>query len=225
MPLDLTIAIPIYNSEKIIERSVERIAGILDPLGLNYEILLIDDGSQDSSGKVLEAIDHRYDQVRFSSNGSNEGLGVTLRSLFRKAQGKTIIYCDCDLPFGEKVIPLLLSEIDECDIIVASRYRGLPNYVPLVRKIASRSYYLLCKILYNISVVDIGSGSVALRKEALSQLDLKSQGFGIHAELFVKAARCGLTIKEIPAQHLRTDRGSFHVWKHGFQTICETVTL
>ena len=223
--LDLSIVIPIYNAENIIESSVERLVGTLDFSKLNYEILLKNDGSDDGSSAVLKAVDHKYEHVHCSSNSSNEGLGVTLQRLFHEAQGKTIIYCDCDLPFGEKVIPLLLDGIKESDIVVASRYCGMRNYVPSHRKIASRFYHLLCKLLFNISVIDIGSGSLAIRKEALKQLDLKSEGFGIHAELFIKAARSGLSIKEIPAEHFRVNTGSFCIWKHSFATLCETATL
>jgi len=225
MLLDLSIVIPIYNAESIIENSVERLVGTLNISELNYEILLKNDGSHDGSSTALETVDHRYEHVHCSSNSTNEGLGVTLQRLFHEAQGKTIIYCDCDLPFGEKVIPLLLDGIRESDIVVASRYCGMRNYVSLYRKIASRLYYFLCKLLFNISVVDIGSGSIAIRKEALEQLNLKSGGFGIHAELFIKAARNGLSIKEIPAEHFRVKTGCFRIWKHGFATLCETVTL
>jgi len=223
--LDLSIVVPIYNAGNIIEDSVERLIGALDPLGLSYEILLKNDGSHDNSSKILEMIDRQYGHVRCSSNGSNEGLGVTLRRLFDEAQGKIIIYCDCDLPFGEKVVSLLLHEIKENDIVIASRYRGLCHYVPLFRKITSRLYYYFCKLLFGISVLDIGSGSVAFQRESLMRLDLKSQGFGIHAEIFIKAARSGLLLKEIPAEHFQVNTGSFHIWKHGFTTLCETLTL
>jgi len=223
--VELSIVLPIYNAANIVEDSVERLVGALDPLGLSYEILLKNDGSHDNSSKILEMIDRRYGHVHCSSNGSNEGLGVTLRKLFHEAQGRTIIYCDCDLPFGEQVISLLLHGIKKDDIVVASRYCGMRNCVPLYRKIASRLYYFFCKLLFGISVFDIGSGSVAFQKEALKQLDLKSKGFGIHAELFIKASRGGFSIKEIPAEHFRISTGSFHVWKHGFTTLCETLTL
>lgn len=223
--MDLSIVIPIYNAGNIIEDSVDRLVGLLDPLGLNYEILLRNDGSHDSSSKILEMVTRRYRCVRWSSNGSNEGLGVTLRRLFDEAQGKIIVYCDCDLPFGEKVVPMLLHGIKENDIVIASRYRGMRHCIPLYRKITSRLYYFLCKLFFGISVLDIGSGSVAFQRESLMRLDLKSQGFSIHAEIFIKAARSGLSLKEIPAEHFQINAGSFHIWKHGFSTLRETFSL
>ena len=225
MPLDLSVVIPVYNAENIVDDSVQRLVEVIDSLDISYEILLKNDGSFDGSSKVLEEIDRRYKYVKCASTNINEGLGATLQSLFDQANGNIIIYCDCDLPFGEKVIPLLLSGIKENDIVVASRYCGMRNYVSLSRKIASRLYYLLCKLLFNISVNDIGSGSLAIRKEALDRLDLKSKGFGIHAELFIKSARIGLSIKEIPAEHFQVKTGSFQIWKHGIPTLCETMAL
>ena len=81
------------------------------------------------------------------------------------------------------------------------------------------------KEIFNIPIMDIGSGSVAFRKGALSQLDLRAKGFGIHAELFVKAARRGYIISEIPSKSGYTSTGSFHIWKHSLPILSETIAL
>jgi len=227
MAMDISVVVPIYNAEDIVEHSIERITRTLNQSGLNYEILLRDDGSTGGSRKLLEHVDLRYSQVNCFYNPVNEGLGSTLRKLFNDAQGSNIVYCDCDLPYGAEAIPVVLDELEPYDIVVASRYRGAPNEVRFLRKITSRLYYLLCKLLFNIPVADIGSGLVAMRKQVLDKMVLEAKGFDIHAELYTKASRQGFRIEEIPfeAGDDGVRQGSFCVWKHGLRVFMETVWL
>jgi len=224
-PMNVSIVIPIYNASDIVENTLKQLILNLDPMNINYEILFKDDGSTDSSKVVLERVASQHTQVKCFFNASNSGLGATLRHLFDEAKGKDIIYCDCDLPFGARIIPVLLKELKSFDVVVASRYCGISNKVQLIRRLFSRAYYVLCKLLFNIRVTDIGSGSVAIRRQALDKLDLRMKKFGIHAELFVEVARSDLSVKEIPAEHVCTNTGSFSIWKHSFSILFETVAL
>jgi len=225
MAPSLSIVIPIYNAEDIVEHSVRTLVETLDQQDLNYEILLRDDGSTDAAREILEKISRRYAQVKCFFNRSNVGLGFTLRELFRETQGEHIIYCDCDLPFGREIIPPLLDGLKSYDIVVASRYRGMQNDVKLMRKLASRLYFLLCKLLFHVPVEDIGSGSVAVKRKALDRLDLRANGFDIHIEFYAKAARDGLIIKEIPVRTSGAGRGSFRILKHGPHIVFKTIGL
>ncbi|OGW96696.1 MAG: hypothetical protein A2Z81_01715 [Omnitrophica WOR_2 bacterium GWA2_45_18] len=223
--MKLSLVIPVYNAEKIIISSVRSLIETLAPLSLPYEILLRDDKSTDGSVEVLKSLPGMDPRVRCFFNPANQGLGATLRELFRDARGEIVIYCDVDLPFGAKIIPGLLAEVTSSDIVTASRYRGEKNRVTWSRKAASRLYYGFCKFLWDIRVVDIGSGTVAIQKRALDQLSLRAKGFDIHAELYVKAAREGLTIKEIAAVSTDEGKGSFRVLKHGPRVAFETIRL
>lgn len=225
MSLDLSVVIPIYNARDIVPDSLARLTALLDPSGLTYEILLRDDGSTDGSAEVLRKLAGQYKGVACSYGLSNQGLGCALRHLFSRAKGRSVIYCDCDLPFGARVIPLLLTQIKHGDIVVASRYKGGRAHVPWLRKLISRLYFIFCRFFLGITVKDIGSGSVAFRQEALVKLDLKTKGFGIHAEIFVKARREGLSVQEVAAENYPTKRGSFRIGRHCPQTLCETMML
>lgn len=225
MPVDLSIVVPVYNAEGMIGDSVARIVRAMAPVGLNYEILLRDDGSADRSREVLEQTAFEYSQVKCYYNPSNAGLGATLRKLFKDAQGGKIVYCDCDLPFGAGAIPVLLRGLEFSDIVVASRYRGALNKVPFARKVASRLYYCLCRLLFRVPVADIGSGSVAIRRDVLERLDLTSRGFDIHAEFYIKASRQGYRIDEISMAAQAATQGSFRIWRHGPRVMFDTIRL
>ena len=200
-------------------------AGALSNLSVDYEILFRDDGSHDESRKALEQVASTYGRVKCFYNERNRGLGFTLRKLFSDAQGKVIIYLDCDLPFGVDVLPLMLDGIQRYDMVVASRYLNIKNKILWRRKIASRLYYILCKILFNMPVCDIGSGSVAMKKGVVNSLCLRTEGFDIHAEIFAKALRANFSIKEIPAVCRDKGLGSFRILKHGPKIVIDTLKL
>jgi len=225
MPVKLSVVIPIYNSQKIVEDSVRQVINVLGPLGIDYEVLLRDDGSPDKSKETIEDIANSEPKVRSFSNEGNKGLGYTLRELFKGASGEFIVYTDCDLPFGPEVIPELLKEIDGHDIVVASRYKGGTAKVLLVRKVTSRLYYALCRVLFNIKVLDIGSGTVILRSELLNNIKLTANGFDHHIEFFVRSVSAGAVIKEVPFPTRDIGVGSFNIIKHGFRIVFNTLKL
>jgi glycosyltransferase involved in cell wall biosynthesis len=221
----VSVVIPVYNAADVLEASVGRLVRVLESVGEDYEILLRDDGSQDKSEEVLENISRRYEKVKSSSNGLNQGLGFTLRALFKEARGDIIIYCDIDLPFGEGIVSRLLEEIKGRDIAVASRYSGGHGRVKFLRRVISRLYYAFCKRLLFIEVSDIGSGSVAITRGAMTLLNLKSSGFAVHAEMYAQASRKGLRIREFPAVSRPDGLSSFSVARHGVGVIRETMWL
>jgi len=226
MSLSLSVIIPIYNSKNTIVSTVERLVDVLNEAHLSYEIVLRDDASRDGSQEVLKDVSLKYPQVKCFSNATNQGLGATLRQLFEKAKGEYLIYTDCDLPFGADIFPFLFKKAQYHDIVVLSRYRGLANHVRFIRKIFSRIYFFLCWLLFRIPVIDIGSGTVSIRKNILERLDLKAQGFDIHLELFLRAKEQGLSIEEIPAQaDKHSSPGSFKLLQHGPRIAASTLKL
>ena len=222
MPPPSSILIPLYNSEKKVRTTVQTLIQTLDRLKADYEILLRDDGSLDGTAGLLGEIAAQSSSVKISRNGRNRGLGFTLRQMIRDARYEYLIYSDCDLPFTADVIPQLVQELYDHDVVVCSRYLGARNPTRLARKVMSRFYYLFCKILFNVPVRDIGSGTVALRKSAVEKLDLRSDGFDIHVELFVKAKRRGLRIKEIAVPSMDKGEGSFRIIRHGTEVVLKT---
>lgn len=223
--MNLSVIIPIYNSEHLIKSGIERIDKACSKLNQTYEIICCDDNSSDRSIDVLGEYAKKYDAVKVMTNEHNKGLGFTLRKMIDCAVGNHIIYCDCDLPFGDQVFERLISEAKEADIVVASRYLKINNKIPILRRLCSLGYYWACKILFNMPVRDIGSGAVLFKKDAIKQINLKSCGFAIHAEYFHKASMLQMIIKEIPLKTEIYQKGSFNIIKHGMGIICETLKL
>jgi glycosyltransferase involved in cell wall biosynthesis len=222
----VSILIPIYNSSSIILRTLQRLEEALLVLGVSYEIIFCDDGSTDYSREVLSQIESaKHPYVRCLYNDGNHGLGFTLRRLFQKSLGEIVFYCDCDLPFGEAVIKPMLEAMSKNDIVVASRYHSKARLSPMSRWLASWMYYFLCRVLFRISIRDIGSGTVAFKRKVIQELKINCDGFAVHAEIFSKSRRLRFSMTEIDFPHTGSVSGSFFILKHGPPTILDTILL
>lgn len=219
----ISIVVPIYNAENIILGSYKILRKQLEEIGQDYEIIFEDDGSFDKSKDILKEIARKDLKVRAFFHYPNQGLGFTLRQLFKYASGNIIIYLDIDLSFGTENLPELIEELKYADVIVASRYAGLKSRIPIVREITSRLYYIFCRVLLAVSVKDIGSGLVVFKKDALDKISLLSKGFDIHIELFIQLQKHGFVIKEIPLKYTSNGYSTFSVWKYGWGILIQTL--
>ena len=223
--MKISIIVPVYNSAPLIKKNIEPIINECKLITDDFQVILCDDASSDQSRKVLLDIAAEHQNVRVLFNNGNMGLGFTLREMIVHCEGETVVYLDCDLPFGASIISQLIKKMGNYDIVVASRYLLRKNKISLMRKIASRGYYIFCRLLLRTAVLDIGSGAVAFRRKIFYQFKLECNGFGIHAEIFTKAAALRLKIKEIPGKIISFEKGSFSILRHGCSIMIETIQL
>lgn len=224
---DVSILIPVYNAALLIHETHRRLCDQLSSMGLSFEIIYCDDGSVDESSQILKnlAVSEGAAPIKCLFNDRNRGLGFTLRRMLAQANGKFLVYLDCDLPFGTEVLPVLLKEVQGSDVALASRYQKGRGNTPFLRWIVSRGYAVWCRFLFGIHVSDIGSGSVALRRDFIQKLSLISDGFTIHAEIFLQTQRQQGNIREFYFPAASWQSGSFSIFKHGAAIIRETLQL
>jgi len=115
----------------------------------------------------------------------------------------------------------LLKKINDGDVIIASRYRN--NKIPFYRLFPSLIYRLVNRFLFGVDIDDIGSGFVIFKKKVLDGINLRSNGFDIHIELFTKIKKSGFKIIEAPVKYTHWKGGSFRVLKHGPRTLTNTL--
>lgn len=171
--------------------SYRKLKNLLEETGKDYEIFFRNDASKDDSFSIIKEIEQKDNKVRIFSHTPNKGLGYTLRKLFNSAHGEIVVYLDIDLSFDMSIFLSFLGQMKDTDVIIASRYAGLPKEVPMKRELSSRLYYLFCKLLFNIQVKDIGSGFAIFRKKVLDQIKLTTRCFGIHIDLFAQIQKAG----------------------------------
>lgn len=225
--MKISIVIPVYGSAEILEEGHAFISKILKDITSEYEILYRNDCSPDNSQVILDRLAAKDKKVRIFINPKNMGLGYNLRNLFNDAQGEYVIYLDADAYqcFDLTLIKKFIDDMKDREVTIASRYEVATRQIPWYREYPSTIYYLINKILFGISLRDVGSGFVIFKKKALNKINLASNGFDIHVEIFAKLAKTGAKIQEIPITYKHWYGGSFDVFKHGPKTLLNTIKL
>jgi glycosyltransferase involved in cell wall biosynthesis len=224
--MKISAIIPVYNSSKILEDAYKNIDNQLKKITDNYEILFRDDGSKDDSRDVLNKLVKKKN-IKVFFNEGNRGLGYTLRNLFNDSKGEFIIYFDADayLCFDLGLLNHFIEKMKDVDVIIASRYEKHTRKIPFYRVYPSRIYNVINNVLFNLDIEDIGSGFVIFKKNALNNIDLQSNDFDVHIELFAKLKKAGYKIEEIPVNYNHWYGGSFDVFKHGPKTLLNTFKI
>ena len=195
--MDLSVVVPIYFEEDNIRPLYEAITAALNPTGLSYEIICVDDGSGDSSFpllKELAAIDQRLRVIRFRRNF---GQTAAMAAGFEAARGAVIVPMDGDLQNDPADIPLLLEKIAEgYDVVSGWRKDRQDTFIN--RKLPSMIANGLISRLTDVHLHDYGCTLKAYRREVL-------EGIGLYGEMhrFVPAlaSRIGAKVTELPVRH------------------------
>jgi glycosyltransferase involved in cell wall biosynthesis len=195
----VSVVIPAYNEEKTVGDVINSTISIMDTLNVPYEILVVDDGSTDATGKI--ASQHK---VTLLSNDQNHGKGYSLRKAIREARGEIVVTIDSDGEHKPKEIPDLLSLIfDGADIVAGSRFMGKSmgkqaEVTTRLNKIGNSLFNVVIMMLTRNHVTDSQTGFRAIRKEVLEELDLESDGFEIETEITIKSLANGFSFRETP---------------------------
>lgn len=224
---DLSFIIPIYNSAPhIIEKHAE-LTRIINGVTKNYEILFCNDASPDNSQELLDKIAETDKNVRLLKNPENMGLGYSIKRLIEESCGEIIAYTDIDLSFDVSKLGEFMEKIRDYDVVAASRYAGIKSYVPVYRKIISRCYWLICRVLFAVPIADIGTGFFIVRKKCFHDFNFVTTGFAVSVELIAKLHKRGYKFLEIPVDynHHSGPASTFKLFKHFLPTFHETLLV
>lgn len=194
--LDISIIMPCLNEEAAVGISVDEAMKFLENNSLHGEVIVVDNGSTDSSLEVAKAHGARV------ISEPRRGYGRALRTGFEAAQGRVLIMGDCDTTYDflnlEEMYQLLAKK--HCDMVMGNRFLGGigKGAMPLSHKLGVRLLSYLGRKKYKVGVYDFHCGIRGFRKEAYEKLDLKTEGMEFATELIAQGAKKGLVIKEIP---------------------------
>jgi glycosyltransferase involved in cell wall biosynthesis len=194
----LSVVLPAYNEEGNIVRAIEECLEALAVLRVPYEILIIDDGSEDNTRKLAEAFESEYPEVKVVSNTRNLGLGATIRRGFAISGGELVFYADSDLPVDMRELIRSLPHMDRYDLLAG--YRLNSDEGPR-RYLYSWVYNKLVQIVLGIPVRDVNFSFKLMKRELLQKVDLRSDGSFIDAELLAEAKKHGFAIGEIGVRY------------------------
>ncbi len=165
--LDLSIVVPIYNEEEILEALFEKLYNVLESLKLNYEVVFIDDGSSDNSLEILRNIYLRNKQFKTISFSRNFGHQIAVSAGLNLASGKAVVIMDGDLQDPPEIIPHLIKKWQEgYDAVYVIRKNRKEN---LFKKAAYKIYYRLLHKLADINI-PLDSGDFCLMDQKVVKL-------------------------------------------------------
>lgn len=192
----LSVVIPIFNEDQTIGDVIIRLKETMQKIGLEYELIVVDDCSSDSSLDLS-----RKQSVRVYSLKQHMGKGYALRVGFSKAKGEIIATIDSDGSHRPEELPFLLSPLlqGQADFVIGSRYiSNKPTSAKKLNAIGVRLFNALIEVLTRIRVTDSQSGYRVLKSEILRASRLVSCGYEIESEMLVKTTRKGFKVKEVP---------------------------
>jgi len=190
--MKLSIVIPIYNEERTISDLVYAVESA-NKLGLDNEILLVDDFSTDKTSEILTKIHSDNPSLIIVKHSFNQGKGAALRSAFQQVSGDIILIQDADLEYDPKEYPKLLKPIIEnkADVVYGSRFRSDEETRVLYfwHRVANGLLTLLSNMFTNLNLTDMETGYKVFRKDILGKINLTENRFGIEPEITAKIAR------------------------------------
>jgi glycosyltransferase involved in cell wall biosynthesis len=201
---ELTVFFPFYNEERNIERVVCEAVAVVERLGLDYEMILVDDGSGDRTGEIADKLAASNERIKVVHHRPNRGYGGALQSGFRNATKEWVFYTDGDGQFDIGQLDLLLGQAGRYDIV--SGYRSNRQDSRLRKLNAYCWGVLVCRLL-KFRVRDVDSAFKLYRREIFDHIEMKSNGALIDAEILARANRAGYTIGEVAVKHRPRQEG------------------
>jgi dolichol-phosphate mannosyltransferase len=199
----ISVIIPVYNEESKIHSLLAHIKEILSETLLEYELILINDGSTDNSEHVISEEGKLDKRVKVLSYKENKGKGHAVKMGVLNSKGDVVSFLDGDLDISPAQIKNYIRELEGCDLVIASKTHPLSIITaPFVRKMLSKMFSILVRVAVGINIKDtqsglkIGNGN-ALRK-IFNVMLVKRYAFDV--EMLAIASKLNLKIKESPIE-------------------------
>lgn len=211
----LSVFFPAVNEEVNVKYTVQKAKGVLLKIAKNWEILIINDGSNDRTGEIAKKLSSDESRIKVITHKLNRGYGAALKSGFYHAKYKWIAFTDIDKQFDFSEITSLILKQKETNADVIVGYY-LERKVPLYRKINTFIWETLVFIFFGLKLRDIDCGFKLISKKVLEKIPpLESErGAFISSEFLIKAKKSGFKIEEVGVHHFPrvTGKGTGSNW-------------
>ena len=203
---ELSVVLPAFNEEANVDAVVRKCAAYLEARLSEYEILVVNDGSHDRTGDILNRLTSEVPRLRPLHHAVNRGYGAALRTGFDAATKRFVFYMDGDGQFDindlDKLLPLAT---DDDHIVTGFR---IERRDPFIRRLNAKLFGgWLVRIMLNVRVRDLNCAFKLIPKKVLDAITLESTGALINAEMYGRAVRQGFGIKEVGVHHYARTAG------------------
>ena len=196
--VSISVFFPCYNEQENVGRTVEKALDVLGKLNADFEVIIVDDGSTDETGRIADEIAERDGRVKVVHHQHNLGYGAALQSGFKTATKELVFYTDGDGQFDINEMPALLVLIGQYDIV--SCYR-LNRRESIIRRINGWCWTRLVCLMFGLNIRDIDCAFKLYKREIFDKIELSSTGALIDAEILARAVRKGYRITQKGVHH------------------------
>jgi dolichol-phosphate mannosyltransferase len=226
----LSVVAPAHNEQDNLRPLVAEIAAALDPTNVNYEIVIVDDGSSDSTAAVLGDLLQEYRQLRAitmlrTPPGRGNGQSAAFYAGFRASRGALIAVLDADLQNDPAEIPAMLDLMKSTGADVVQGDRSAARADTIVRKVSSLVGRLFRRWLLGDTIRDTGCSLRIMRREVALRLPLEFKG--MHRFIPVTARQMGYTVVETPVNHRQRVAGvaKYGIWNRAIPGLIDCLAV
>jgi glycosyltransferase involved in cell wall biosynthesis len=227
--MKVSVVMPVYNEEHTIQVIVQRVLKSLDKMMNDridsYELIIVDDGSQDGTKWQLKNHISHLEQVKIVYGLENKGKGFALKTGFQICSGDVTIIQDADLEYAPEEYPKLLDPIldQQADVVYGTRFQGGTTRILLFwHTVGNKFLTLLSNFLTDLNFSDMETGFKVFKTSIIQNMLLTSNRFGVEPEMTAKISKLKwIRIYEVPISYFgRTyDQGKKIGWKDGVSAL------
>ena len=190
----ISLMFPLYKDKSTVELMITKSSRVLKKLKRKYEIIIIDDGCPQVSGKLAIKIAKKFSNIKIFFHKKNLGYGAALKTGLKKCKNDWIFMIDGDAEYDVNDLFRLLSASKNCDLVITYRYK---KKYTTYRIIISWVYNVILRLIFNIKFRDISTGSRLVSRKLIKQIKLESNSPFVGAELAIKTGLIGCKVGEI----------------------------
>jgi len=198
MPGSFSLVLPAHNEEENIAIVVADALATLPAFADPFEVIVVDDGSRDRTGEIIDALAREDARVVPVHHPVNQGYGGALRTGFKTATGDHVMFIDADRQFDIADIALLTSFVRDFDVVAGFRRE---RNDPLIRRVNAEVFNVVVRALFGIHLRDIDCAFKIFRGDLLRSIDLSAPGALINTEMQAKLRRRGATVQQVAVNH------------------------
>jgi glycosyltransferase involved in cell wall biosynthesis len=200
----LAVVLPAWNEEAVISTTVQRVVETLSEVAPDYEVIVVDDGSQDRTGEIADALAAANPRIRVVHNRPNKGYGGALIAGFNAVSKELTFFMDADGQFDIRDITRLLAHLDEADAVLGYREH---RQDPPLRIVNAWGWKMLMRLLFGLKVRDVDCAFKLYPTRLVRRANVQAQGAMVNTEMLVKLNRLGYKWIEVPVNHYPREGG------------------
>ena len=217
--MKLSILMPVYNEESTLGSIVDRVLTVEYPCDI--ELILVDDGSTDATPKIIDTLEDP--RLVTHHHPRNRGKGAAIRTASRIATGEYMIMCDADLEYSPEEIPSLVEVAlrGESEVVYGTRSFGSHTAYSFWYVMGNKTVTFFANLLFDSWISDLETCFKLMPVALYRQLDVRSAGFGMEAEVTGKILARGIRPYEVPISYRARGReeGKKLTWKDGVEAL------